>query len=307
MDENLNIVDAIFQTPEHTYFTPFALTTDATGGLYVVLNGIWSKNSAGFEIAVFDKDLVYIKTIPFAIKSNAEYVLPESLAVNPDGSFYLTLQAKEKDEDGKIYSISSDGKVSVVAGNKSFGYLLALPEGLFFVNSSFPYGFDKETGKPIHQFGLSALYKLPTDGVATHVILPPAMKGPLSEKELEKWVQIYTELNGEAPSSEEISNTRKDGSFLFMMNGSGGLFRLGDDIAVAFDGFNVMHVFSTELEYRYSQYLNNGFAEYYKDFITNPSGISIFIAACVVLVTHDETVAAYAGRRIVMMDGQITM
>jgi hypothetical protein len=278
-DSDLNHIDTITQTPDHSIVSAYALATDENGNLYAVINISLVGREISFDIAVFDADLNYERAIPFTIISRTDAVWPKSLAVNPDGGFYLALRGEEdKAEDGVIYSISESGAVTAGPGNASFGYLLALPDRLFFVNSCFHGVRDRDAGGYINKNGLSALYMLQKGAVTEYTVIPPSYRTPFSEEEIEEWIAAFSEITGEPPSPEVVSESRERGYLVGIASGSGGLFRLGDNVAVISQFSSVMHVFDTELSYLYSHRIDNGLAEMYKE-----SSSLIFrrnIAAC---------------------------
>jgi hypothetical protein len=279
LDSDLKHIDTIKRTPEHLMITPYVLAADDGGRLYAVINMSRGRGEYNFSIAVFDADLNYERAIPFSIKSDAEVLEPQSIAVNPNGGFYLALHGNDSHEDGKIYSITEDGTVAVVGGNKSFGYLLTDADNLYFVNGGFSYEFDSESGYFIGRSGISALYKLQNDTAVDTIVLPPYMHTPYREEEIAEWIDVWTEHFGEAPS-ELVLSSIYEGFNVPLTDGAGGLFRLKDDIAVV-TKYSVMHVFDKELNYIYSNRLGeaNNSAEELRRNLTEP-GYKKVVAAC---------------------------
>lgn len=281
LDKELNIIDSITEI-DGQMFSPHAFATDESGKLYVGAAGVTALNTKSFSIYVLDKDFNFEKKIPFDIKSKSEILFIQGIAVNPSGGFYVTLEpsrgnlSKEIIDDGRIYLVSDDGKVTVGPGDNSYGFLLSLKGSAYFVNSGFPFLYNKDKNSNEGQAGISTLYKINGSDVTARVILPVGMTGPLTDEEAEEFDKVYAELNdGEVPQ-----NTKEEGFYLTSTNGSGGLFRLGDDVALVL-GYYAMHVFSTDLEYKYSCYLYTSFAEFYKIAKFDPRAASpMIINAC---------------------------
>jgi hypothetical protein len=300
LDTHLNILKSVNYTPDDPVISPYALAADENGKVYVAMNMNIVSNDVVLFIAVFNDELDYERRIRFTIKSNSISPQVESLAINPKGGFFLTLKANENGEEGRIYGVAEDGKVTVGIGNKSFGYLLNHSDNVYFVNSGFVTIFDRGSGGYSSQPGLSTLYRLHNGAVVSHVTLPPAMYLPLSDEEIEEYAQVFKEVHGVAPTNEYMSDLRSEGELIRMMNGSGGLFRLGNDIAILTQNANFMHVFSYDLTYLYSQRLDSGLAGNYRELFAE-NRLRTGIAACA-----DDEGNIYIVQRIICLKSGTT-
>ena len=272
---------AIVQLPNTWDIYAYSLTSDADGKLYALINRTWlPRGTITFTIAVFGSDLEFERSIDVVLEGEQNDIFPGSLAINPDGGFYLVLGAASTTEsDGCIYYISDSGEVSKGPGNKSFGYLLAMTDSLYFANGSFPYEYDSESDSYFAPFGLSAVYKVQGGAAVGFTLLPQEFHIPMSEAETEAVRQIYIDTNGEDVPPDTMNQLKQQGWPCSALQGYADLFALEGEIAVLGEE-NVIHIFDEGLNYRYSFSFRDIVKEY-KDSVDNwSSHPPIAVAAC---------------------------
>jgi hypothetical protein len=201
--------------------SPLALTSSADGSLYVGHGGNNSSRGKQYSLTVFDQGYNVISGTDFTINGDPDTIRPNSLAVTSSG-VYLTLQSNINGEEGVIYKIEPDGKVSSVGGNNSFGNLSAIPDGFVFVNDRFTHIYNPDTRTSMSQPGLSAIYKFTGDTVTDSVAIPPNI-------------------------------SFGDSAYLSANSGIGGISYYGEQILIADQFTKMILAFDQELNYLWAQ------------------------------------------------------
>jgi hypothetical protein len=220
---------------------PHAITTSDDGNLYVVHSKSLLSNGVQASLSVFDSNYNAVSTISFVIPCDPDNGYYNSI-VAIDGSVYLTLTYMGGDENGEIFKITMDGKVSDIGGNKSFGSLAPIPGGMVFVNGGFPD----------QQQGVSAVYKIVEEAVTGMVTLPTDMVYSFSEEDLDAWKNAVIEKTGVSPSRSDWGKYQQ-GLPIFGPAGYGGICYTGDKILVTSKELPVLHCFDLDLNYLWTQ------------------------------------------------------
>jgi hypothetical protein len=230
---------------------PHAITTGDDGNLYVAHG--WMNVGKGMQVSIgiFDTNYNEVSpTINAMIPCNPDRDRINSIAA-VDDAVYLTLRGSTNEESGKIYKITSDGNVSDIGGNKSFGKLATMPGGFVFVNDDMPW-IPQGGNQSKAQQGVSAIYKIAEDTVMGFAPLPTHMWYDFTEEKLTDWADAVTEQTEAPPSKEDIESWRT-GIPVFGTTGYGGICISGDKILVASKELPVLHCFDLDLNYLWTQ------------------------------------------------------
>jgi hypothetical protein len=230
---------------------PQAIATGSDENLYVVYGQMHVADGILVSIGIFDTDYNEVSpAIEAVIPCDPDKTRINSIAA-VDDAVYLTLSVASDAESGKIYKFTSDGKVSDIGGNKSFGNLARIPGGFVFVNSDMP-AVSQGGNQQSSLKGVSAIYKIAEDAVVDFITLPTHMSYEFTEEELEAWSDAVAEQTGSPPSEEDAGEWRK-GIPIFATVGYGGICLAGDKIIVASKELPVLHCFDLDMNYLWTQ------------------------------------------------------